>query len=256
MGGVAVIVACSTLCFGRHKLDEALRLMREMHFAKADLAIHAEGPHLRPADVPGEVGKLAQKLKAGNVPFAAFHLTFDPPDGPAVREQLRAVCRLARLLAVPVLTVPAAPAGSDMDRETDRLSEWVRIAEADGVILTLETATGTLTAVPTDAVELCRRVPGLGLTLDPSHYLGTGPGGGEATYPFVRHVRLRDSGRGADQFQVRIGQGEIEYGKIISQLERCGYDRALTVDVRDIPDSAFPIDTEVRKLKFLLESLA
>ena len=58
-----------------------------------------------------------------------------------------------------------------------------------------------------------------------------------------------------DQFQVRVGQGEIEYGRVIANLERCGYDRALTVDIRDVPDSPFPIDPEVRKLKYLLESL-
>jgi len=38
-------------------------------------------------------------------------------------------------------------------------------------------------------------------------------------------------------------------------LEKCRYDRALTVDVRDVADSAFPVEPEVRKLKYLLESL-
>ena len=247
-----MIVACSTLCFGRHKLDEALRVIREMHFAKADLAIHAVGPHLRPAEVAGDVGRVAQKLKASNVQFAAFHLEFDPPDGPDVREQLKGICRLARLLAVPVLTVAAAPTGADQTVEVKRLTDWVKIAEGDGVILTVETRTGTMTENATEAIELCRNVPGLGLTLDPTHYL-TVPH--DTIYPHVRHVRLRDSGKGPNQYQVRIGQGEIEYGKIVSQLERCGYDRTLTVDVRDIPDGPFPIDSEVRKLKFLLESL-
>lgn len=247
-----MIVACSTLCFGRHKLDEALRVIREMHFTKADLAIHADGPHLRPADVPGDVGKVAQKLKASNVQFAAFHLEFDAPDGPDVRDQLKGICRLARLLAVPVLTVAAAPAGAEQAVEVKRLTDWVKTAEGDGVILTVETRAGTLTESATDAVELCRKVPGLGLTLDPTHYL-TVPH--DPIFPHVRHVRLRDSGKGPNQYQVRIGQGEIEYGRIVSQLERCGYDRTLTVDVRDVPDGALPIDSEVRKLKFLLESL-
>ena len=53
---------------------------------------------------------------------------------------------------------------------------------------------------------------------------------------------------------VRIGQGEIEYGRIISLLERYRYDRVLTVDIRDIPDADFAMEPEVRKLKYLLES--
>jgi sugar phosphate isomerase/epimerase len=71
----------------------------------------------------------------------------------------------------------------------------------------------------------------------------------------VRHVHLRDTGRGAEQFQVRVGQGEIEYGRIISQLCRHDYDRLLTVAILDIPDAPFVMDAEVRKLKYLLESL-
>ena len=31
-------------------------------------------------------------------------------------------------------------------------------------------------------------------------------------YPYVRHVRLRDTAR--DKIQVKVGQGQLEYGKI------------------------------------------
>ena len=44
-------VACSTLCFSRMTLSDALRVIREMHFAKADLAIHESGDHMRPSEV-------------------------------------------------------------------------------------------------------------------------------------------------------------------------------------------------------------
>ena len=54
---------------------------------------------------------------------------------------------------------------------------------------------------------------------------------------------------------MRIGQGDVEYGRIIAQLDRFRYDRALTVDVQDTPASPFPVEPEVRKLKYLLESL-
>src|SRR5208283_2679951 len=111
---------------------------------------------------------------------------------------------------------------------------------------------------PTMAVELCNRVPGLGLTLDPSHYIA-GPNQGknfDIVYPFVRHVRLRDTGRTMDQFQVRVGQGEIEYGRIVAHLTRFNYDRGLSVDIRDVPDNPVAMSPEVRKLKYLLESLA
>ena len=251
-------VACSTLCFGKLPLDEALRTIREMHFPKADLAIHDPGPHLSPAEVMADPGRIAQRLKAANLPLTAFHVRITSRDPDEARKQLRAVCRLARVATVPLLTIPAAAVGADFDIEVARLQDWVHVAASEGMILTVETHSETVTADPAGAVELCRRVPGLGLTLDPSHY-HAGPHGSvnyDSLFPFVRHVRLRDTGSRPEQFQVRVGQGELEYGRIITQLGRHRYDRALTVDIRDQPESPFAVDPEVRKLKYLLESLA
>ena len=252
-----MFVACSTLSFSKLSLEDALRTVREMRFTKADLAIHDDGPHLTPAEVVADVGRIAQRLKAANLPRAAIHLSIGCPDEDEARAQFRAACRLARVSTVPLVTVPAASTGSDFDAEVRRLQAWVKVAETEGVILAVETHSTTITSDPIGAVELCRRVPGLALTLDPSHYL-VGPHGPveyDSLFKYVRHVRLRDTGKTSDQFQVRIGQGELEYGKIISQLDRVKYDWALTVDIRDVPDNAFPIEPEVRKLKYLLESL-
>jgi sugar phosphate isomerase/epimerase len=251
-----VYVACSTLSFSKLSLEDALRTVREMRFTKADLAIHDDGPHLTPAEVAADLGRVAQRLRAANLPLAAIHLDAVPDSSLAARTQFRAVCRLARVSTVPLVTVPAAPVGASFDDEVKRLAELVKLAEMEGVILTVETSAATLTADPLGAVELCRRTPGLALTLDPSHYhIGPHPANYDCLFPHVRHVRLRDTGNTPDQFQVRIGQGELEYGKIISQLDRFSYDRALTVDIRDVPDNAFPVEPEVRKLKYLLESL-
>ena len=74
--------------------------------------------------------------------------------------------------------------------------------------------------------------------------------------PIDRLAVLRPERAGGDScLEVRIGQGELEYGRVVTHLERCGYARCLTVDVRDVADSPFPVEPEVRKLKYLLESL-
>lgn len=255
--GVVVYVACSTLCFGRKPLGDAMKSIRDYQFPKVDLAIHPDGPHLTPTEVLAGPTRVAQRMKSQNLPVAAISLTTSDPDGEQARAELKAVCRLARLLSVPLIAVPAAPAGSDFETEVARLTDWVKIANSEGVILTIETHSSTLTADPAVALALCQSVRGLGITLDPSHY-HTGPSGPveyDTLFPYVRHVRLRDSGPQPNQFQVQVGQGDVEYGRIVNQLDRCHYDRALTVDVRDIPAPDFPVDSEVRKLKFLLESL-
>jgi sugar phosphate isomerase/epimerase len=253
-----VYVACSTLCFARYPLDQALRKIAELEFSKVDVAIHEQGPHLRPSQVLEDVGLAAQRIRIGpSLSPAAFSVQIDAPDEPSFHRQLKAICHLARLSMVPVITIPAASSGSGIDAEIQRLTGLVHLASLEGIVLTLETRMGTLTETPDTAAELCKQVPGLGLTLDPSHYIA-GPHQGknfDQVYPHIRHVHLRDTGRGPEQFQVRVGQGEVEYGRIISHLCRYHYDRLLTVEICDIPDAPFAMDAEVRKLKYLLDSL-
>jgi sugar phosphate isomerase/epimerase len=252
-----VYVACSTLCFARYPLDQALRIIGELDFSKVDVAIHEKGPHLRPSEIAEDVAAAAQRIRIGpSLSPAAFSVEFEAQGEEFIR-QLRAVCRLARLSNVATITIPAAASGVSVDVEMVRLKRLVHLAQAEGVILSLETRIGTLTEIPNVAVDLCERVEGLALTLDPSHFLA-GPHQGQnydVVFPYVRHVHLRDSGRTMEKFQVRVGQGEVEYGRIIAQLARHHYERLLTVEILDIPDAPFAVDHEVRKLKYLLESL-
>src|SRR5436190_1168842 len=151
-GGIAVYVACSTLSFGKLSLEDALRTVREMRFTKADLAVHDDGPHLTPAEVAADPARAAQRLKAANLPLAAIHLCVASDDPAEARARFRAVCRLARVSTVPLVTVPAAPLGGDFDAEVRRLTELEKVAEAEGVILTVETHSATVTADPLGAV--------------------------------------------------------------------------------------------------------
>jgi sugar phosphate isomerase/epimerase len=253
-----VYVACSTLCFARYPLERALRVIGELEFSKLDVAIHERGPHLRPSEVAADVPLAAQRIRIGpSLTPAAFSVEIEARSAAEHYRQLRAVCRLARTSMVSIIALPASPSGTDLDAEVKRLVPLVHLAQAEGIVLTLPTRIGTLTEDPDTAARLCERVPGLGLTLDPSHYIA-GPHQGrsfEQVYPFVRHVHLRDTGRGPDQFQVRVGQGEVEYGRVVAQLARQNYDRLLTVAIQDVPDAPFAMDAEVRKLKYLLESL-
>jgi sugar phosphate isomerase/epimerase len=253
-----VYVACSTRCFARQSFEEALRAIAELQFTRFEAAVHESGTHLRPSQVAADVHEAAERLRYGpGLAPAAFSVEIEANDEDEYRRQFQAVCRLARVSAVPLLTMAAAPSDTPLDTEVRRLTCLCALADKEGVQATVATRIGTLTEDPDTAVALCERVPGLGLTLDPSHYI-SGPNAGKSydqVFPYVRHVQLRDTGRGANQFQVRVGQGEVEYGRIISQLARCNYDRLLSVDIHDTPEAPFPMQPEVRKLKYLLESL-
>jgi hypothetical protein len=66
----------------------------------------------------------------------------------------------------------------------------------------------------------------------------------------VVHTQLRDTTK--DKMQVRIGQGEIEYSRVITQLSMVHYNRALCVHITPMDD----VDHvgEMRKMRLLLES--
>ena len=89
--------------------------------------------------------------------------------------------------------------------------------------------------------------------MDPSHFI-FGPHKGanyEHVFKHVYHVHLRDTRK--DAFQVRVGQGEIEYGRLVTQLSMVHYHRALSVCITPMPE----VDHvgELRKMRLLLESL-
>jgi sugar phosphate isomerase/epimerase len=253
-----VYVACSTLCFGRATLDNALLSIAELEFSKFEVAIEERGCQLRPSEVVADIGAAASRLRMGpGLTPTAFLVTLDSTSEDEAVRQFKSICRLARMTTVPVITLSAAPNDSAFAAEVQRLTRLNTLAIADGVQLNVATEVGTLTEDPDRAVQLCEKVPGLGLTLDPSHYI-VGPHAGKSydqVFPYVRHVQLRDTGKGPNQFQVRVGQGEIEYGRIIAQLDRHRYDRALSVDIRDTEAMPYGMGSEVRKLKYLLESL-
>ena len=253
-----MFVACSTLCFGRHPLEEALRLIGELRFSKFEVAIHEHGCQLKPSQVAADVPAAAARLRYGpGLTPVAFSVDMDAAGEEEWHRQFHAVCRLARITAVPLVSVRPASLEVPLEREVQRLGQLIRIADSEGILVCAATLTGTHTQTPDLAIALCEKVPGLGLTLDPSHFTA-GPHQAknyDNVFPHVRHAHLRDTGRGPNQFQVRVGQGEVEYGRIISHLQRQRYDRLLTVAIHDVADAPFAMETEVRKLKFLLESL-
>jgi sugar phosphate isomerase/epimerase len=253
-----VFVACSTLCYAGLPLEAVLRRMIDLEFNKVELAIHEQGPHLRPSEVAEDPEAALLVLRSGpSLTVSALDVDFGPVDAETLRRRFAALCRFAKSLMVAVLTIPAAPRGTPFEAEVERLSSLAATAGGEGLVLSVKTDSDTITAFPADARRLCEAVRGLGLTLDPSHFLN-GPHQSDdfdELFPWIRNVHLRDTGRKPGEFQVRVGQGQIEYGRIVNMLERVGYDRSLTVAILDRPENDFEAELEVRKLKLLLESL-
>ncbi|MBX3422397.1 MAG: sugar phosphate isomerase/epimerase [Pirellulaceae bacterium] len=173
--------------------------------------------------------------------------------GPEYFEQFSAICRLGKATKVVTLTIPSVELGTPFNEEVGRLQRMVEIAENEGVRVAMKSHVGHLTEDPDTAKMLCDTIKGLGVTMDPSHYLCS-PHAHKSLdklMPYVFHTHLRDSTK--NKLQVRVGQGEIEYGRLVTQLSQVGYTHALSIQIAPMPD----VDQrgELRKLRLLLETL-
>ncbi|MBW3543888.1 MAG: sugar phosphate isomerase/epimerase [Planctomycetes bacterium] len=246
-----MFVAASTHSFGELDFTEALRQIVDLEYDKVELWLSEEGPHLKPSEVAADPERIITRLRETSRLTPIAISIEDDVD----RRTLAGVAKLAKLLRIAQITIPASPLGTPFNTEIDRLRTFVGVAGEASVRLSLKTQTGHLTEDPHTAVELCQSVKGLGLTLDPSFYI-CGPHRGQPfdqVYPHVYHVHLRDTS--PDEIQVPAGLGEIDYSRLIAQLAREGYNLALSVEL--FPERTDPEtrELEMRKLRMLLETL-
>jgi sugar phosphate isomerase/epimerase len=248
-----VFVCASTECFPDLSPPEILEAMVDLGFTSIELPIHAQRGWLTPAEVHADLERSVHFSRdTHRLDIAALSIELGP-DRELYYPHFASCCRLAKAIKVVTLVVPASELGTPFNEEIERLRKLVEIASLEGVVVAVKTTIGCMTQDPDTAVVLCDNVKGLRLSLDPSHYI-TGPHQGghiDKVMKYVQHVHLRDSTK--QKLHVRIGQGEVDYGKLIQQLSRVNYDRALSVHM--LPLEGFDHRAELRKLRLLLDSL-
>ncbi len=248
-----MFVAATSRCFANLPLNAALLQLVDLEYTAVEVMVHEHDGHIKPSEVLADMEHaVALCRQMHRLTPVALSVEIDAPE-PEYYRQFAACCQLAKTIKVVTLTVRSAELGTPFNAEVERLQMLAALAAREGVRVGLLTEVGRMTENPDTAVVFCDNVKGLGITLDPSHYT-FGPFAGanyQQTLKHVYHVRLRDTTK--DNLQVRIGQGEIEYGRLVNQLSKVHYDRALCVDLQPIPD----VDqlTEMRKMRLLLESL-
>ena len=248
-----MIVAASTGCFSNLSLTDALQRMVDLEYTCVEIMVHESGGHLKPSEVHADLDRTIQICRATKrLTTVAYSVDLEAPEEESYR-QFASCCKLAKATKVVTLTVRSAELGTPFNAEVERLRELVRIAAEESVLVGLLTETDRMTQDPDTAIVLANSVKGLAITLDPSHFI-YGPHQGasfEKILAHVCHVRLRDTSK--EEFQVRIGKGEVEYGRLITQLNKVNYSRALSVNI--VPQPDVDQHAEMRKMRLLLESL-
>jgi sugar phosphate isomerase/epimerase len=248
-----VYVSVSTECFHDWPLDKALDRLLDLEYTAVELALFENGPQLKPSQIAANMDAAIETCRnVRRLNLAGFDVQLTA-QGDEYYSQFDAICRLARAVKVVTITVESGELGTPFNEEVERLRKLVDVATLQGVRVGLKSQIGRLSEDPDTVTVLCDNVKGLGLTLDPSHYI-YGPYQGRSIdklMKYVYHTHLRDTNKKA--LQVRVGQGDIEYGRLISQLQKLKYNRALTVNITE--QEGVDHIGELRKLRLLLESL-
>ncbi len=231
--------AGSSLIYSRRPLHEALQGVRRLGFSMVEVGTLEGWAHISPVqarvDREAVLAELQTALSASGLSAIAFNagLRGSPDDQGA---QLNALAAIAHAVSARTITISVARGPSMSVEESERLRRFVAIAEEHGVHLAIETHMGTLAEDPTVAAAICRQIPGLGLTLDPSHYwAGPAQGKGwEVVLPYVQQVHLRDAGLGGgNAIQVAPGKGVVDFAAVVSGLAAVGVRPGFSVEYID-----------------------
>ncbi len=246
-----MFVAASLECLPDRSFEEAIELLNDLEFTAIEIDLHTDG-HVDPAGLltaPEEV--VRQVRHSHRMDISGYSVQLDLTGQPYY-ELFDEICKFAKATRVVTLTVPSAEIGTPFNEEVEHLQRLVDLAEAQGARVAVKCELGRLSEDPDTLMVLCDNVHGLGITLDPSVLIcGSAKGKNvDRILKYVFNIHLRDSL--PNKFHVSVGQGEIDYGKWITLLEREHYDRALTVHVT--PIEGLDHRVELRKLRRLLES--
>lgn len=248
-----MLVAASTECFGHLPLQEAVDRLLDLEYTSVEISIDEQGNQLKPSDVQAEFQRsVDQCLDTRRMNIVGYAVNISAT-GDQYFEQFDACCKLAKATKVVTISIPSGEHGTPFNEEIEKLKRCVDIASQQGVRVALRTETNCLSADPDTVCILCEHAKGLGVALDPSHFIYQRPDpvDYDRLLKYVYQVYLRDTTR--DKLQVKIGQGIVEYGRLVDRLAAQKYDGALTVHVVPAPDIEHT--AELRKMRLLLESL-
>ncbi|MBB4664846.1 sugar phosphate isomerase/epimerase family protein [Conexibacter arvalis] len=239
-------LSCPDFAFPALELEGRLELIRLLGFAQVDLELVVPLPPAAPEDAV--VARMRAAVSASNLRVADLFFVVGGDDFAAsainhVDAALRAAhrvafagaARAARELGAPGLTVlPGVPDHADpaagWERAVEELRWRVDAARAEGVQTRIEAHIGSLVSTPELAARIVAEVPGLALSLDPTHFTmqAIAPQRITPLAPLAGHVHLRASRPG--DLQVAWERDEGDLAGLLAALEAAGYEGPLCVE--------------------------
>lgn len=270
------IGGCS-FAFGSRSLEDTARILNNFGFEVVDLGVcSTENAQVQPVQAAKDPDRWADYVRSILEPWGlslneCFVLDFGEPinhPDPAVRLRTRrlfpGLVRFARLVGCSSIMLIPGVVHAEIGEEqsyglaVEELGKLVSMASDGDLFLNIEACQPSVADRPQDAFRLCRDVPGLGLTLDYSHFIDPGFAQSEVEqlHPDSRNFHIRQA---APEKRVEtVEQGTIDFQRVIDLLNESGYGGVLAVEYVDCAETtACGVDvmTETPKMKKELQRL-
>jgi sugar phosphate isomerase/epimerase len=133
-------------------------------------------------------------------------------------------------MILPGVVNPGQSRRQALDASSAALAQLQSMAAKANVLLTIEAHVHSYLESPTQALELLKRVPGLRLTLDYTHFLCLGYRQEEIDElaPYAAHVHLRQARVGA--LQTKLEMGTLNFNAILGVLRDTNYSGFLALE--------------------------
>ncbi|SNT62144.1 Sugar phosphate isomerase/epimerase [Actinomadura meyerae] len=245
-------LACSDYTFPLLDHEEACALIASLGFAGVNIGVWGSITQLRAdkaaADPSVRGREVAERLaRHGLVPADVF-LIADPDysvlavNHPSFEERERSRERFQRwiefadavgangLTILPGLDFDGIAHEDSLLLAADELAVRVQEAQGAGLEVSVEPHIGSVVASPEDTARLVDLCPGLGLTLDHSHFVMQGYAVPELDPLFGRVRHLHARGARPDRLQVGMKNNEIDYEYVVGGLQDAGFDGFLITE--------------------------
>lgn len=244
----------STLVRSQGSLEEAIGAVSRMEFRLVEIGVQS-WCDFRPQALVSDYERERTRLQGLLEKYGLTPVALNVGLGEEWLEEAQAIARLAAELSVSVVTTNPRSVEADRVEEAVRLGKLVDIFAGQGIQVTLETHMFSMTEQPETARQLAAEVEGLGLTLDISHYYCNGTEEQiRNLLPYVKHVHIRDCGRGWENIQLPYGEGMLDLGRWIRELQSSGYAGCMGVEYIDLPGVAFSVEDASMSCKAAIES--
>jgi len=235
-------LSCTDFSFPLLEHDRALAAIALLGLRGSDIGLFEGHGHLKPGREllrPGRNGaalkrKLAShglkaadvflQIHAGFVEFAINHPEVKRRE--FAREQFRRALDYANaagsahITILPGVTFTGEPRAASVARSADELAWHTGQAKAAKLQLAVEPHVGSLIDTPGRAMDLVKRVPGLGFTLDYAHFTRAGISDAriEPLTQFATHLHARAARRG--RLQSPLKENKIDFPRALAALQK------------------------------------